>query len=879
MKRSLSLPAVADSVITNRPTSPNSQNSQAANAEKPVGLFHLVENHNTLEELEYSPIGEEVIKFLRKGRLPDERNDRRFLADSIMVFNEPKLLLELLKFGNVDIAVSSEEEVARLLNALSLEPTTRFQNITFVLAFGRADSSEDIEAMLPHLIYLIQTYNFFDEIKFEWYGTDVCDLGSLYDALSGIRKLKLSMVNGSNELKDVLCCLVKLLEKNKTIHTLDLEDVDHAVLLDKSGDDLLQMLRLLRHQPLLEVFRIAVATPDSKRLIGEFIENSHSIRELTLDTRGAASAPSLIEGLKKNTSLRVLELGVDPIEQRGLAASSGFLPLISLFEKNKCSATELTLDLRKLSPDEISSLIHVKDQFNENRTVIENLLASNTTLKSLTIKFSRAISVDLFLIAKALTKNQTLESLHFEFENLFDGSPKIDSNVDLMTLPAFLEELEKNKTLVDMTIDGHGHKRSFQNDELTRILFRNDNFRKYACSFGYLNGAVGGFLGTIGLPYDLAVKISEYLAEEKPLAITKALASVNKASKRNAVEARRIEASTQLKQVLGTPQIDQKTANSDMVSLLARIATTKEDFSNDDLREVARSKTLSAGLIYWLRENPALFVALAKHFGATVGIEISRKQLIGEFMAEHWNGLDVVEGSTELMEKMKLIEKYFRPEQDHLARFMNYRFEYHTVNSNVLRFFIGYEFTFQVSNKAHVFQHCIEARVPELYLAYMENYPDDWLSTKAMPPEFRQRFLSTMLLSQKVTRLSITDFNESSDAGIVASLLSNGSGLQYLKLSNALCSRQTFDLMMEKLALNHGLKELYISFSENGIAFPVYEKISETLQINQQLKHLALNAPGSYGEYSLLSWLADTDARLDIDTDWFSEASEDEGDL
>lgn len=443
-----------------------------------------------------------------------------------------------------------------------------------------------------------------------------------------------------------------------------------------------------------------------------------------------------------------------------------------------------------------------------------------------------------------------------------------------MTLPAFLKELAKNETLLDMTTNGSVEfDENCHIDELTRILFRNDNLRKYACSFGYLHGAVGGFLGTIGLPTDLAVKISEYLAEQSPLAVTRALASVNMASNRNAVEGRRIEASAQLKKVVGAAQIDQRTANSDMVSLLARIATTKDDFSADDLRAIARSSALNPGLIYWLRENPALFGELVKHFDAAVGIEISRKQLFSEFMAEHWNG-----AVTDYM-SMKLIEKTFRPEQHHLARFMNHRFTYKTIFSNVLKLFIGYEFTFPSSNKANVFQTCVEIDQPELYLAYMENYPEEWLSTKAMPPEFRQRFLSTMLLSQKFTRMSVTDFNESSDADIVAALFSNGSGLQYLKLSNVFCSQRTFEQMMETLATNHGLKELYISFSENGIAFPVYEKISETLQINKQLERLALNVPGGFREYSLLSSLADNDARLAIDTGYFNEIREDEGDL
>lgn len=415
MKRSLSLAAIADSVITNRPTTPNSQNSQAPSAEKPVGLFHLIENNTPagLKELLDSSYNKYVRNFVREGRLPDKRTHRNDVAFWLQSFNEPKLLLELLKFGNVDIPISSEEQVTRLLNALNLEPATQFQNIAFCLALRKA---EDIETMLPPLIDLIQANNFCDEIKLELFETEPYDLGSLYDALSGIRNLKLSMVNNEGAVpKDLLCRLVKLLEKNKTVHTLDLKEVEYVVLLDESDDDLLEMLQLLRHQTLLEVFRIAVATPDSKQLIGKFIENSHSIRDLTLDIRGAASAPSLIEGLKKNTSLKVLKLRVDPVELRGLAASSAILPLISLFEKNKCSVTELTLDLSRLDPDEISSLIHLKDEFNKNRTVIENLLASNTTLKSLTIIFPDAVSVDLFLIAKGLTRNRSLESLHFQF--------------------------------------------------------------------------------------------------------------------------------------------------------------------------------------------------------------------------------------------------------------------------------------------------------------------------------------------------------------------------------------------------------------------------------------------------------------------------------
>lgn len=477
--------------------------------------------------------------------------------------NELRIFRGMLKLGDMRVSIRTAADIKILLDVLEVEPSLNFSTISLQIEIS--DSEKD-QVASTSLITLVQARGFGGEIGLIGNLQMLGDLPGLCDALSEISNLKLSLGSSGHNAAlgfNTLVMLVELLRKNKTIESLEL--VEMVPIEDSSEYNvaLLDLLHELSNQKRLHVFRIAVATAESKELLGKFVENSDSIQRLTMDLYGAASAPSLIKGLKKNTSLKMLGLSVDSIAKREHPLSYGVLPLISLFEKNKCTATELILDISRCDPDDITFLFEVEDEFNENRTTIENLIARNTTLNSLILIGSSAVPVNLLPIGKGLKSNQRLERMHIGSRHLknYKTFPQL---IEWSTISAARKEFAKNETLVRLTFECIEWPNAvvFDDGELTRILSRNERFARHACSIGYLTGAVAGFLGTLNIPSDVAIPMAQYLATQNPPSVTKAIVGVNRASYAAAHQSRRIEADEALKRVLDTPSTDEVLAVS-----------------------------------------------------------------------------------------------------------------------------------------------------------------------------------------------------------------------------------------------------------------------------------------------------------------------------
>ncbi|MDB5760841.1 MAG: hypothetical protein JWM30_4130, partial [Burkholderia sp.] len=165
----------------------------------------------------------------------------------------------------------------------------------------------------------------------------------------------------------------------------------------------------------------------------------------------------------------------------------------------------------------------------------------------------------------------------------------------------------------------------------------------------------------------------------------------------------------------------------------------------------------------------------------------------------------------------------------------------------------------------------------ELYVAFMENYPDEWLSTEEMSTEFRDRFLTRIPLAQQIRRLAVTDFDDRIDGEAVAEILSD-SPLQHLNLVNSLCSEAAFELLMCKLAANTRLKSMEIQFYGEAETFPIAEHIKSALNSNATLGFLLVKVPLDHGEQALLEQLALSESRFRLDITHPGEVSDDSDD-
>ena len=893
MKRPMSLQESTDLSYTVRPIMPGTDSDITPEGNKQEGLVHLLENYTlaalldliddltnsqefsegdpTTEDSDYAyedrrllkamtVTGKDAVTFLTKGRLPDDRSRRSDVAELVMGVDEPKLHLALLKLGNFVFAPKADQSLQAFLDAANLASTTIFKDVClqlqFVLYF-------DVNAVIDNVVSLIELDRGFNAIRIIDNGSSTRDpeerlKKKLFDALSQTMKPKVSIIGGVFPVPDsYLRHLVHFMKACTTVHTFELGRLVQKAWTSDAKDVYQMLLQCLKQQTQLEVLHIAATTAWEHELIGKFVESNHTITSLSIDMVDPFFPPSLIEGLKNNRSLETLHLSVlNSVLPASTTKEHSLFPLLTIFKNNHCSARELILDLHRWNADDIGAYVNVEEDSEEGQTFIESLLTNNTTLNSLTLIFPEESRIDLLPLGRGIKHNRALEKLEVEFRRVRGVDCGHQPDILPDTILAFLDNVAKNITLSNLFVTGISGTDSKAAETLKTISARNACFQKYACSSSYLLGAISGFLVTKDIPVDVAPTVQKYLGDKRLLAATRALACVNSASNDWAQAVRRNESAAQLKLVLETPPADHNAAVKNMVHLLGMILTRKPDFAGDVIPRIKESVFLADALVHWLSKDASTFRILAERLNEAGGKQISRKQVISDYVGGH-------KKFPNIHKRLLLLEKKFAPDQSHLASFMNKQVDYDEIDLRELQAFVGYDFVDPVSDFSAVLAWCIKNAEAELYVAYMANYPDCWLSTMGFLPKFRQRFLSSLALSRQVRLLQIVDYGVQGDAAVVESLLSDGS-LEWLTLSNAGCMGADFNLIVNKLAANTKLRQLEIGFHPMSNMFPLTEQIREMFQANQVLERLILRVPVVHPEYALLERLANAESRFQL---------------
>jgi hypothetical protein len=449
--------------------------------------------------------------------------------------------------------------------------------------------------------------------------------------------------------------LLHLMSACRTVHTFKLGCLVHKAWTSDEKDVYQMLLQRLKQQTRLEIVHVAATTAWEHELIGDFVESNHSIKRLSIDMLEPFSAPSLLRGLKNNRSLETLHLYVrNSFASARATKEHSLIPLFTIFEKNRCPASELILDFHDWYADGIVAFGNIKNEFKKGRTVIESLLTSNTTLNSLTLIFPANFRVDLLPLVRGIKHNRTLEKLTIRFQGGQGSFSSNQPNINPDTIPAFLNNVAKNTTVSKLIVEGISGTDSKDDETLKHIISRNTRFQKYACSSSYLRGAISGFLFTKEIPIDVAQSLQKYLDDQHPLAVTSALAGVNRASNEWAHAVRRAESADQLERVLETPPTNPETGVKNMVILLGMILTRKADFANDVLPRIKQSVFLPDALVDWLSKDPSTFKILAKRLNEAGGMQISRKQVVGDYVRRHKQLPDI-------HRRLRLLEKNSPP--------------------------------------------------------------------------------------------------------------------------------------------------------------------------------------------------------------------------
>lgn len=878
MKRSQTSLEPGKAVGTNRYGSPCIDRDLPTGSNPQTGYAHLLRRY-TVNQIVFMSVhdGDDIRAFLCEGLLPSDRTIRNAIANLMHLLDEPEVYREMLKLGNLIIPIRRAKDIGRLHDAISFEPAGSFQGIGLQIEVCDPEIAREL---IPSLIELLRTGQLTGEIELLWGVHGFAGLPGLLDELTHAGNLALCIAflsDSSGAETATLVKLAELLKHNKAVYRFELLGMWPTMCRGDSNSVSSGILHGLEEQPSLKVLGLPLAGADDIRLTGNLLKNSHSLEKLDIELVGTFPIRPLIKGLMENSTLGALNVKFNPFRQHIDKSISHALSIISLFQGNQCTASQLTLDMSQFGMGYIAWLFNAEYEYTGKKSVIENLIAGNTTIRSLTLRVPDTELIDLVPIGKGLKRNRHLDSLCIGRDPNGLGI-RWSSLYDQNTVPAFLKELSGNETVSNLVIDDFHRLETARGtaNELARILSRNKAFGNYACSFGYLHGAVAGLLQSVNLPTDVAKPIAEFLAGQINPAASREIAYVNKATSRGALHGRSSENTAALAQVARTLRNGEIVHSRDTAQLFMRMAVRPQDFSDDDLRNIVGSELFMPGLTCLLLEDPHFFHPIADRIDAVAGIKNLRRKVIGDFVEEEL-GKSPFE-----IDRMHLLQERFMPDQQHLAYLMQgTSFAKLFIHPQLIREFVNYDLLPESDDdtvvndvlKEDVFEWCLAENHPEIYLAFMENYPDAQLSTIQMLPHFRTRFLSKVSLCRSVKHLDIMDFDDETDAEAVDAIISN-SPLQHLRLLDSLCSDVTFNLLMRRLSINTGLKRVEIRFYEGAETFPVTDSIMSVLQANPTLA-LAVEVPPNHPEWVQLTELALAESRFNIGTSRADETSSD----
>jgi len=172
--------------------------------------------------------------------------------------------------------------------------------------------------------------------------------------------------------------------------------------------------------------------------LSEGIQQTKTLKSLTAVSIDQLGAISIADGVKKNTSLKVLNMSNNEV------SDDGAIQIASSIEVNQ-TLTELCISYNRIS--------------SQGAIAIAKSLAQNNSLKKLNISGNHIGQDSATEIAKAICKNRTLEELSFLG----------DDTEDDQSYMKILESLHRNNSLYKLHISKKLHVCSKIQDEIKSI--------------------------------------------------------------------------------------------------------------------------------------------------------------------------------------------------------------------------------------------------------------------------------------------------------------------------------------------------------------------------------------------------------------------------
>jgi hypothetical protein len=433
-------------------------------------------------------------------------------------------------------------------------------------------------------------------------------LAPLTEALRLVKDLKLE-VRGVILSSETMMLLADLFSKNKEINRFELR---HAFFLGpgptpKYTAAMNIFLETLKAQGRLRRLHLDGVPQTGQVALGDFIVESQALTSLGVSLHGNACTPPLVDAFSKNTTIEYLGLNVTSIED-------GMLPIVNLIADNLCSLERFTLETRRGREDDLDV------------NCISKMLASNCTLYSFTWEFKSPDIFDLITLGKSLSKNTRLERIFLSSFQNNDASQKfLVESLTAGQLPEFGKLLSKNRSLTKFQFwpgNGAFGTTGVSHPSIDMVLKRNFNFQIRAFSRGFIKGAGCGFFESLSLPAELGYMLAPTLLNQKPRLKAGALAFVNKAAYSWALHERQKEGVMMIDKVLAATKTNGRNVEGKMTDLLCHIAAVGQDYSVDQLREIASIPQMAHALIQM--KGPEEVACLVDRFSEVVGRERMR---------------------------------------------------------------------------------------------------------------------------------------------------------------------------------------------------------------------------------------------------------------
>jgi hypothetical protein len=606
---------------TKRPANPtlagtNVAGADASSNEKKKGFLHLLKNH-TLADIARLLAGDPMRrdayldKFLRDGALPESAVCRSMIAEWLLEHREADVFLAMLDITPMSINVSNVERARTLLEMVHKTQSISGLELTIPSLPRDAFPAQTIQ-LLAEAIALdkgLDTLNICGN-DFRRNG-----LSPLLDALRCVGNLALTTLYSQLGLHD-LGSLAELAEQNKKIRRLDLScrvpDLLQGVC--PYPEAMNYLLAELKTQTGLKQLGLADVPRACQGQLGNLISGNHALTSLKISLHGPDATEPLIAGLSQNSALEHLSLDVDGIED-------GMLPLITMLAHNTGRLSQFVLETRNGRGDEGDSFF------------IAALISGNATISEFTWRFRDHKNTDLALLGSALESNSTLETIVLEKTGF--GLDETDMSTDWLDekqLPVLAARLGRNRTLTKLDFRDQYYPSNMKRmrPELDAIMERNLSYQRYACSEGFIEGAAQGFFAALNMPPELGQPTAPYLLAQKPRIRAASLALVDKTTLAWALGRRREQSAEVMKTALAAGERNDADAAARMAALLRRIVATPLDFSEDALREVARSPLIGQGLASIMENRPASYQRLLTLLGEAAGFDLIRTLVMME---------------------------------------------------------------------------------------------------------------------------------------------------------------------------------------------------------------------------------------------------------